>query len=114
MLLFALLEQIGLRGHTNSHDDPHFSFVGDQLKACEARTIWSSGAPDVRGATKAAVEGAIGYGREQSDSLIGVTQTSRAGFEERATNACGVASLVRGGIDMLSLRQSAAVSTVLS
>jgi hypothetical protein len=32
MLLFAFLEQVGPRGHTNSHDDPHFSFVGDQVE----------------------------------------------------------------------------------
>jgi hypothetical protein len=114
MLLFALLEQIGLRGHTNSHDNPHFSFVGDQVEGVKPEQSGQAVRRMSAGATKAAIEGAIGSGREQSDSLIGVTQISRAGFEEWTTNACGVASLVRGGIDMLSLRQSAAVPTVLS
>jgi hypothetical protein len=27
MLAFAFFKQIGFHGHTNPHDDPHFSFL---------------------------------------------------------------------------------------
>ena len=39
MLLFAFLEQVGPRGHTNSHDNPHFSSLDDRVEVGVNRVV---------------------------------------------------------------------------